>query len=139
MIGDGIAMTPSERVRAAYRSIGQADRPEVWIQLRSEQEALNDAAEVEARQAAGAKLPLAGVTLAVKDNIDVADLETTAACPSFAYRPATDAPAVARLKAAGAIVLGKTNLDQFATGLTGTRSPYGAVRDARNPCRVSGG
>ena len=90
----------------------------MWIQLRSEQEALNDAAGVEARQAAGAELPLAGVTLAVKDNIDVADLETTAACPSFAYRPATDAPAVARLKAAGAIVLGKTNLDQFATGLT---------------------
>ena len=63
--------------------------------------------------------------VAVKDNIDVAGLPTTAACPAFAYSPAQDATAVARLRAAGAIVIGKTNLDQFATGLVGVRSPYG--------------
>ena len=74
-------------------------------------------------------LPLYGVPVAVKDNIDVAGLPTTAACPAFAYTPARDATAVARLRAAGAIVIGKTNLDQFATGLVGVRSPYGMPRN----------
>jgi hypothetical protein len=73
-------------------------------------------------------LPLYGVPFAVKDNIDVAGLPTSAACPAFAYLPAADAPVVARLRAAGALVLGKTNLDQFATGLVGVRSPHGAPR-----------
>src|SRR5207237_689781 len=73
-------------------------------------------------------LPLWGVPFAVKDNIDVAGLPTTAACPAFAYAPEADATVVSRLKAAGALVTGKTNLDQFATGLNGTRSPYGAPR-----------
>ncbi|MBR0558320.1 allophanate hydrolase [Ciceribacter sp. L1K23] len=84
-------------------------------------------------------LPLWGVPFAVKDNIDVAGLPTTAACPSFAYTPERDATVVARLKAAGAIVIGKTNLDQFATGLNGTRSPYGAPRSVFNKDYVSGG
>ncbi|WP_049630390.1 allophanate hydrolase [Cellvibrio sp. pealriver] len=84
-------------------------------------------------------LPLYGVPFAVKDNIDVAGLPTTAACPAFTYIPEADATSVARLKAAGAIVLGKTNLDQFATGLVGTRSPYGAVPNAFNADYVSGG
>ena len=94
------------------------------------------AAELEAvclRAEAGDRLPLAGCSLAVKDNIDVAGCDTTAGCPAFAYRPERDATAVARLRAAGAVVVGKTNLDQFATGLVGTRSPYGAVRDATDP------
>jgi allophanate hydrolase len=69
--------------------------------------------------------PLYGVPLAVKDNIDVAGLPTTAACPAFSYQPSEDSTAVAHLRAAGAIVIGKTNLDQFATGLVGLRSPYG--------------
>src|SRR6185436_4661905 len=78
-------------------------------------------------------LPLYGVPVAVKDNIDVAGLATTAACPAFSYMPAQDATAVARLRAAGAIVIGKTNLDQFATGLVGVRSPYGIpVNPVRN-------
>jgi allophanate hydrolase len=73
-----------------------------------------------------ARLPLFGIPFAVKDNIDVAGMPTTAGCPAFAYTPAETAPIVARLLAAGAVLLGKTNLDQFATGLVGTRSPYGA-------------
>jgi allophanate hydrolase len=83
--------------------------------------------------------PLARVRLAVKDNVDVAGLPTTAACPEFAYVPERDSAAVAALRAAGAVVVGKTNLDQFATGLVGTRSPYGAVPDARRPEFISGG
>jgi allophanate hydrolase len=105
----------------------------VWITQRPP-------AEVEAEVAAAdPSLPLSGLRLAVKDNIDVAGLPTTAGCPAFAYVPEVSAPAVERLVAAGAVVVGKTNLDQFATGLVGTRSPYGAVRDARRPERVSGG
>jgi allophanate hydrolase len=82
---------------------------------------------------------LAGLRLAVKDNVDAAGLPTTAGCPEFAYRPDQDAASVAALRAAGAVVVGKTNLDQFATGLVGTRSPYGAVSDSRRPDYISGG
>ncbi|AML59455.1 Allophanate hydrolase [Serratia rubidaea] len=85
------------------------------------------------------RLPLFGVPFAVKDNIDVGGWPTTAACPAFAYQADEDATVVARLRAAGAIVIGKTNLDQFATGLVGTRSPYGAVANSFNPQYVSGG
>ncbi|WP_088316301.1 allophanate hydrolase [Kineosporia sp. R_H_3] len=131
--------TAVERVRAAYVRLAAADRPEVWITLRAQADAEADAAAVDARVAAGEDLPLAGRTLAVKNNIDVAGMPTTAACPDFAFVPAADAPAVARLRAAGCVVLGATNLDQFATGLVGTRSPYGAVRDVRRPGYVSGG
>ena len=84
-------------------------------------------------------LPLFGIPFAVKDNIDVAGWPTTAACPAFRYIAEEDATVVARLKAAGAIVLGKTNLDQFATGLVGTRSPFGAVVNSFNDAYVSGG
>jgi allophanate hydrolase len=128
-----------ERVAAAYRRIAETDRPEVWISLRREAEAAAEAEAVDARVAAGEELPLAGATLAVKDNVDVAGMPTTAACPAYAYTPDRSAVVVERLRAAGAVVLGKTNLDQFATGLVGTRSPYGAVRDARRPEYVSGG
>jgi allophanate hydrolase len=84
-------------------------------------------------------LPLFGIPFAVKDNIDVAGIPTTAACPAFAYTPAADATVVARLRAAGAIPVGKTNLDQFATGLNGTRSPHGAPRSVFNADYISGG
>ncbi|BAW10090.1 allophanate hydrolase [Nocardia seriolae] len=103
----------------------------VWINRRP-------AAEVEA-EIATATGALAGLRLAVKDNVDVAGLPTTAACPDFAYTPDRDAPVVDALRAAGAAVVGKTNLDQFATGLVGTRSPYGAVENATRPGYVSGG
>ncbi|AUG08214.1 allophanate hydrolase [Pseudomonas sp. S09G 359] len=86
-----------------------------------------------------AKLPLYGVPFAIKDNIDAAGWDTTAACPEFAYTAAQDASVVQKLCAAGAILMGKTNLDQFATGLVGTRSPYGAVGNSFNPDYVSGG
>lgn len=127
------------RVRAAYARLAEVDRPEVWIALRDEADAAADAAAVDARVTAGEQLPLAGLVVAVKDNIDVAGLDTTAGSRAFAYTPAADAPAVARLRHAGAVVLGKTNLDQFATGLVGTRSPFGAVRNAWDPDRISGG
>ncbi|MBV1851283.1 allophanate hydrolase [Catellatospora tritici] len=132
-------MTPQDRVRAAYRRLALGERPEAWITLRDEQDVAAEAAELQDRLAAGERLPLAGSLLAVKDNIDVAGLPTTAGCPAYAYLPQRSAPAVQRLVDAGAIVLGKTNLDQFATGLVGTRSPYGAVRDVGDPALVSGG
>ena len=132
-------MSAVERVTAAYAAIDAADRPEVWITLRPAADALAEAEAIDARTAAGEALPLAGLVAAVKDNIDVAGLPTTAGAPSYAYLPGQDATAVARLRAAGTVVLGKTNLDQFATGLVGTRSPYGAVRNAWDPERISGG
>ncbi|MGX9790640.1 allophanate hydrolase [Mycobacterium sp. MMS18-G62] len=133
-------MTAVERVRAAYAAIDAVERPEIWIFLRPLADALSDAAGVDAAVEAGAELPLAGLTAAVKNNVDVAGVPTTAACPAYASTPAAaDAPVVARLRAAGAVVIGATNLDQFATGLVGARSPYGAVRDARRPDRISGG
>lgn len=127
------------RVRDAYARIAEVDRPEIWISLRGEEEVLTDAKSVQERQLAGDKLPLAGMLVAVKDNIDVAGLPTTAGCPTFGAIPKVSAPAIARLVEAGALVLGKTNLDQFATGLVGTRSPHGAVRSARDPEKISGG
>ncbi|MGC0238914.1 allophanate hydrolase [Arthrobacter sp. SD76] len=127
------------RVRAALAAIETIDRPEIWITLRGCEELLAEAAAIDTAVAGGAHLPLAGLLLAVKNNVDVAGIPTTAACPGFAYTPDKDAGAVARLRAAGALVLGATNLDQFATGLVGTRSPYGAVRDSRRPGFISGG
>ena len=82
---------------------------------------------------------LAGLRFAVKDNIDVAGLPTTAACPAFSYSPTQHASVVHKLHATGALLVGKTNLDQFACGLNGTRSPYGAVPNAFDAAYVSGG
>lgn len=120
---------------AAYDAV----QPQIWISRIAPGDLLAAARAVDARVAAGEPLPLAGVPYAAKDNIDVAGFETTAACPAFAYRPAGSAGVVERLEAAGAICIGKTNLDQFATGLVGTRSPYGIPRNAYNLAYVSGG
>lgn len=120
---------------AAYDEI----QPQTWISRFSDEAILAAAKIIDARVAAGEVLPLAGVPFAAKDNIDVAGLETTAACPAFAYAPERSATVIERLTAAGAICVGKTNLDQFATGLNGTRSPYGAPRNAYNLAYVSGG
>ena len=97
----------------------EGERP-IWISLASEQEAVAKANVVDRAR------PLGGVPFAVKDNFDVAGMQTTAGCPSFAYVPERTATVVQRLLDAGAILIGKTNMDQFATGLVGTRSPYGA-------------
>ncbi|OBA60462.1 allophanate hydrolase [Mycobacterium sp. 1100029.7] len=132
-------LSPSARVAAAYHTIAEIDRPEVWITLRDKDDVLVDAVAVEQRVAAGDRLPLAGRLVAVKDNIDVAGLPTTAGCREYAYRPDTTAAAIARLRDAGAVIVGKTNLDQFGCGLAGTRSPFGAVRNSRHPQLVSGG
>ncbi|WP_347111012.1 allophanate hydrolase [Paenarthrobacter sp. S56] len=132
-------VSATARLQAALEAIAMVDRPEIWITLRTPQDLQAEATRIDAAVAGGADLPLAGLLLAVKNNVDVAGIPTTAGCPGFAYTPTQDAEAVARLRAAGALVLGATNLDQFATGLVGTRSPYGAVRDSRRPGYISGG
>jgi allophanate hydrolase len=111
----------------------------IWIARIEPDDLVAAARAIDARIAAGETLPLAGVPYAVKDNIDVSGFETTAACPAYAYLPEGSAGVVERLEAAGAICIGKTNLDQFATGLVGTRSPYGVPRNAYNLAYVSGG
>jgi allophanate hydrolase len=119
--------------------IASSPDPAIFIS-RVEASDLRDAArKLLARAPDPLSLPLWGVPFAVKDNIDVAGLETTAACPAFAYRAEADATVAARLLAAGALLVGKTNLDQFATGLNGSRSPYGAPRSVFDPDYVSGG
>ena len=128
---------PVAAVRAAYAKLRAQDDSAIFISLKDEAQAV---AEAEALRAAGpADRPLYGLTFAVKDNIDVAGLDTTAACPAFAYRPDQSAEVVRRLEAAGAIAIGKTNLDQFATGLVGVRSPYGVPRNALRADLIPGG
>jgi allophanate hydrolase len=127
------------RAEAALARLAEVDRPEVWISLAESPSLLADADAIDARAAAGETLPLAGTVVAVKDNIDVAGFDTTAGSPGASYRPGADAEAVRLLREAGALVLGKTNLDQFATGLVGSRTPYGAVRAAHDETLVSGG
>lgn len=123
--------TPVDIIREVYRRIREIGERPIWITLRDEEEAI-----VAARAAKG---PLAGMPFAVKDNIDVAGLPTTCACPAFAFTPAQSATVVQRLVDAGAIVIGKTNLDQFATGLVGVRSPYGAPSSPFHADYISGG
>src|ERR1700691_1429971 len=115
----------------------QGERP-VWITLVPKERNLLRAAELETSSSARA-LPLFGIPFAVKDNFDVEGLPTTAACPAFTHQAAETATAVKRLLDAGAILIGKTNMDQFATGLVGTRSPYGICSSVFNPAYISGG
>lgn len=121
----------------ARRTVLAAKDPAVFISMTPDAELRAQAQALTERGPEG--LPLYGIPFAVKDNIDAVGLPTTAACPAFAYDPAADAATVAKLRAAGAIVIGKTNLDQFATGLNGTRSPYGAPRSVFSADHVSGG
>jgi allophanate hydrolase len=111
----------------------------IWIHRLSVAQVMEQLAESEEQNRSGPPLPLFGVPFAVKDNIDFADCPTSAACPQFTYVPTKSATVVDRLRAAGAIVIGKTNLDQFALGLSGTRSPYGACENAFDRCFISGG
>jgi allophanate hydrolase len=117
----------------------QEIQPEAWISRVPEDRLYVQAREIDRRIVRGEFPALAGVPVAIKDNIDVIGLETTAACPDFAYRPETSACVIERLQAAGAIVVGKANLDQFATGLVGTRSPYGSLGCVFNREWISGG
>ncbi len=124
-------------IEETYARIEAHDDPALFIAIRPKAEAL---AIAQREQAGGLEgKPLYGVPFVVKDNIDVAGLPTTAACPAFAYRPEKSAFVVERLERAGAIVIGKTNLDQFATGLVGVRSPYGVPRNALKRDLIPGG
>src|SRR5271166_384524 len=120
-----------------YDRVDRHNDRALFIALRPRAEALAIAGRVQAAGPEGR--PLFGVPFVVKDNIDVGGLPTTAACPAFAYRPEKSAFVVERLERAGAIVVGKTNLDQFATGLVGVRSPYGIPRNALRPDLIPGG
>jgi allophanate hydrolase len=131
------AATPTDIVARSYARLQALNDPAVFISLLDEREALKEAQVLEA--SGDRNLPLFGVPVAVKDNIDVGGFATTAACPDFAYHPAVDAAAVARLRQAGAIIIGKTNLDQFATGLVGVRSPYGVPCNPLDRKLIPGG
>lgn len=128
--------TPTEAVAAAYARMAEG-QAEAWISVVPEDEALARARLLEEEGRGGRALW--GVPFAVKDNIDVAGMTTTVACPAFAYVAEETAPAVQRLLDAGAVLVGKTNLDQFATGLVGTRSPYGTCHSVLDPALISGG
>ena len=130
---------PAADLRDTFDRIETAGPRPTWISVSGRDAAAALLADATARLRGGAALPLFGIPFAVKDNIDVAGLPTTAACPDFAYEPARSATVVERLVAAGAIPVGKTNLDQFATGLNGTRSPYGVPTCPFDPERISGG
>ena len=135
------ATSPAAVAEDVLARVAAAGDDHVWISsvpddaLRAEALALERRAAVEGIEA----MPLYGLPFAVKDNIDVAGLPTTCACPGFAYTPARSNPAVERLRSAGALLVGKTNLDQFATGLVGTRSPYGVPRNPFGAEFIPGG
>ena len=131
------ALTPAGLVDRLLPRLAAPDTHRVWIS-RLDADALRGYARALEGKSPDA-LPLYGIPFAIKDNIDLAGLPTSAGCPAFAYSPAESATVVQRLIAAGAIPLGKTNLDQFATGLNGTRSPYGACRNAFDAAYISGG
>jgi allophanate hydrolase len=137
------AITVSRLVDQLLTRIAEANDPAIWISRTSEGEVRARGRELDAALTADPsafeRLPLFGIPFAVKDNIDVAGIPTTAGCPAFAYTPSASAPVVRRLLDAGAVLLGKTNLDQFATGLVGTRSPYGVPRNPFNGRFVPGG
>ena len=130
---------PLGTIEIAYRRIEAERDRNCWIHVRPIAETRDVCRALTERAGAGETFPLLGVLFGVKDNIDVADMPTTAGCPSFSYMPARSAGSVERLIAAGAICIGKTNLDQFATGLSGARSPYGACTTVADRAYVSGG
>lgn len=132
-------LTP-ERLLEALLPLFNQDEHHIWISRLSEDALMGYAKRLSSLSSQQRQqLPLYGVPFAIKDNIDLVDLPTTAACPAFAYQPQQSAFVVQRLIDAGAIPLGKTNLDQFATGLNGTRSPYGACKNSIDPRYISGG
>jgi allophanate hydrolase len=131
------ALTPTQVVEDIHERCAEFADHNIWITLIDRDRLRRYASEIEAHSIDAQ--PLYGIPFAIKDNIDLAEIPTTAACPDFAYTPTRSATVVERLMAAGAIPIGKTNLDQFATGLVGTRSPYGPCRNAFDPNYISGG
>ena len=132
------SLRPRDLILALHkRAAGLQDAFKLFIHLLTPEELEPYLAALDGQSPAA--LPLYGVPFAIKDNIDLAGIPTTAACPAFAYVPAESATIVQQLIALGAVPLGKTNLDQFATGLNGTRSPYGACRNSLHPDYPSGG
>ncbi|MES2554085.1 MAG: amidase family protein, partial [Pseudomonadota bacterium] len=130
-------LSPRALIEQLDAHIGNEDAGHIWIRRLSLDEMLVYADSLEGRDPAS--LPLYGIPFAIKDNIDLTGIPTTAACPEFAYTPEKSATVVQKLIDAGAIPVGKTNLDQFATGLVGTRSPYGACQNSFDPAYISGG
>ncbi|WP_111495552.1 allophanate hydrolase [Marinobacter bohaiensis] len=132
-------LTPAAVVSHLLERASQFSAHNAWIHLAGEDELMPYLTRLQ--RSSPDELPLYGIPFAVKDNIDVAGMDTTAGCEAFRYRPERHAAVVEALVAAGAIPLGKTNLDQFATGLVGTRSPepWGACRNSIDPEYVSGG
>jgi allophanate hydrolase len=130
-------LPPAAVVAEAHRRLAAVADPGIFLDLTPEAALLAEAAALPPFDAV--RTPLWGIPVAVKDNIAVAGRPMTAACPAFTHVPAEDAFAVARLRAAGALILGKTNLDQFATGLVGVRTPYPVPRNSADPTRVPGG
>ena len=124
-----------EAIETLYGRLTAEPLNPVWISLVPREAALKRAREIEAHP----ELPLAGTTFAVKDNFDVAGMTTTAGCPAYGYHAEITATVVRRLEEAGALLVGKTNMDQFATGLVGTRSPYGACSSVFDSRHISGG
>ena len=135
--------TPSGVVAALLAHGDDARYACAWIHRVDEASLMRRARDLESRAQSDPRaldrMPLYGIPYAVKDNIDVAGLPTTAACPAFSYVPQRSATVVDKLEAAGAILIGKTNLDQFATGLVGTRSPFGVVPNTFRPEYICGG
>ena len=129
--------SPVSIAREVLARIAAAGDDSVWISRAADDVLMAEARALEARGAEG--LPLYGLPCAVKDNIDVTGLKTSCACPDFAFMPERSASVVERLRAAGALIVGKTNLDQFATGLVGTRSPYGVARNPFDAAYIPGG
>ncbi|EEP71924.1 allophanate hydrolase [Micromonospora sp. ATCC 39149] len=132
------ALTPTDQAERVLAGLAGRDGAPVWISTVPADRLRARAASL-TRDGDPAMLPLYGVPFAVKDNIDVAGMVTTAGCPDFGYEANADAPVVRRLLDAGALLVGKTNLDQFATGLTGTRSPYGSCESVFGGGLISGG
>jgi len=132
-------LTPTQILDDVFARIAAMGEHPVWISLVPRERIAARLAELTRRKEAAETMPLYGIPFAVKDNIDVAFIPTTAACPDFAYVPERSATVVEKLEAAGAVVVGKTNLDQFATGLVGTRSPYGIPASVFDPAYISGG
>ena len=130
-------MTPTKAAMATIEADRRHDDPAIWITRLPDVEILTRGGQLEREGPRGRRFW--GVPFAVKDNIDIAGLPTTAGCPGYTYTAPTTAPAVQRLLDQGALLIGKTNLDQFATGLVGTRSPYGVPRNCFNPAYVPGG